>query len=171
MTGTSPQHQVRATCKASELGWNQNPLLLEKQKLYFVYSHLKNKHRVPRTALPALRGDSIQKANDTQTNLQPFSSKIWMGGKIKRNFLKKSGLSYSFKGNFKTLPFFPKGQTGWERSVLHPKEQRAVLAQRAAVSGGSVKPLPASICSVQPELGISSFQLLQTPHPPICAFK
>lgn len=93
-----------------------------------------------------------------------FQVRFGWGGKIKLNLLRKLGIPAALKAILTLL--FPKGQTGWERSVLHPKEQSVVwykeLLSALQCQVASVKPLPASICSVQQELGISSFQLLQS---------
>lgn len=48
------------------------------------------------------------------------------------NLLRKLAFPATLKAILTLL--FPKGQTAWERSVLHPKEQSVVLVQRASVS-------------------------------------
>lgn len=103
---------------------------------------------MPRTAVPALRGNSIQKQIVQGNTYSHFQVRFGCVGGIKLNFLKKTSLSCSSKGNFKTL--FSK-RSDWLGEVSPAqKEQSAVLGQRAAVSpavsGAPVKP-PCALCS------------------------
>lgn len=118
---------------------------------------------MPRTPLPALRGNSIQEIYYTWKYLQPVSGKIWVGGK-KLNGIFKRNLAFpaALKAILRLCFFFFSKKSNWMGKVSAvPKRTKCCAGTKSCCEPCSVRWLSETSPSLN--LGISSFQLLQTP--------